>query len=115
MSNITKTLIKGSSNSVDAQLTEDGNPLVVNWTQLDVQIGPVTLTRTANQDGVDFSSGVLTITPGLLVENLDALVDGTLHRVIVKVTSASLTEGAVFGGDDSDTTLHFEIEDEPIP
>ena len=119
MASITKAFIKGSDNQIVVTLTENGVGITGTWTSLAIFIGYptaiVTINRTSDQDGValNTSTGVLTITPGKLTENLAALLSGALHRVWVKVISTANPEGVDFGAKDSDAKLYFEIQDRP--
>lgn len=114
MATVTEYFIKNSDNAITLTLTEDGNPAVISWTSLTVQIGTVSITRAADGDGITFASGILTIIPGQLTEDLtDLRADDTL-RVFVRVISAGAPTGVIFGADDSDSVLQFAISD-PMP
>jgi len=110
MANITEHFIKDSDNLITLTLTEDGSAITGSWTQVDVYIGPVTISRTSEVGGITFSNGVLTIQPGNLTEDLTALTVG-LHRVYIVVISGSNINGVYFGADDSTDSLYFQVSD----
>lgn len=111
---IVEHFIKGSENRVVLTLTEDGVAISGAWTQLDIFIGDLQITRLVDGDGVSLDpvTGILTIIPADLTEDLSALLAGSRHRVQIVVTDATNDDGAVFGGDDSDQ-LTFFISEKP--
>lgn len=118
MNSLTETFIKGSDNAISLTLTEDEEAVEGAWDSISIHIGDpslVVITRTNDGDGVTFSvvTGVLTIKPGELTEDISALVNGRLYRVHIVVVSASNPDGVDFGADDSSTRLHFLIDERP--
>ena len=112
--NVTRHLLKGSDNEVAVLLTQDDVPLIVSWTELSVFIGRkpylVTITRAApGSNGVDLASGILTIRPSDLTEDLSALKNGQLYPVIVEVKDGTSTLGNHFAAADSENRLFFHI------
>lgn len=117
--NVTEHFIKGSDNVITLTLTEAGSALSGSWSSVDVDVcdilsGQLVLNihRTSNTAGVGFTDGVLTIKPGQLSEDLNALLVGVLYRVFVTVTIASTQpEGVDFGRGDSANALYFLVEE----
>lgn len=109
---MTEDFIKGADNQIVLTLTEDDEAISVAWTRLDIWIGELQITRLADGDGValDPATGILTIRPGDLTEDLSSLVAGSLHRVQIVVTDAANDDGAVFG---VSNPLLFLIADKP--
>lgn len=113
MKSVTEPFIKGSDNQIVLTLTEDGQAISGAWTQIDIFIGHAAkITRNADGNGValDTATGVLTITPGDLVEDLAAL--SGKYRVQIVITDPTNDDGAVFGGADSDQ-LFFMFSEKP--
>lgn len=108
------TFVKGSDNIISKTLTEDDSAISVAWTELDVVIGPVTLTRTVSERGISFASGIVEITPSEIDEDLSALIVGEKYFVWFVVKTATDTAGVVYGAGDSDVGLIFQIENNPI-
>lgn len=117
--NQTEVFIKGSNNRIELTLTEDMVPVDGVWQQIDIFIGNppvVTVTRLPGDPGIDITAGVLNINPAALAltqAELDALVDGALHCVWVRLTSSADPDGVDFGAPDSIDTLHFLISERP--
>lgn len=115
---IAEQFIRDSDNQIRLVLTENDDPLIGNWTALDIHFGGVTLHRDVNGDGVtlDSATGLLTITPADLtvdeIADIDALTVDTSHRVQIVVTSVLNDDGVVFGGKGSDGIFFF-ISDKP--
>lgn len=115
---ISEQLIRGADNQIKLVLTEDGVPISGAWTGLDIHIGDVVITRTADGDGVTLSTstGMLIINPADLtapeVAALDALNKNRSYKVQIVVTSVLNDDGAVFGGNGSDG-IYFFISDKP--
>lgn len=107
--------IKGSDNQISLTLTEDGDAIAGQWTSLEIWIGDLQIQRAADGDGValNTSTGVLTITPADLSEDLSSLVVGETYRVQIVVTDAVNDDGALFGGNDSPEWLEFQISQKP--
>ncbi len=107
--------IKGSDNDITLTLTEDGTAISNTPTDLTVDIGGlVSINRTTfPSNGIAFASGIVTITPGDLTEDLSALLDGTVHRVKVVFIDGSNPNGIVYGGNDSANLQYFEISTTP--
>lgn len=111
--NITEHLVAGSDNTITLTLTEASSPISLVWTQLDVVFGGVTITRTANGDGITFSGGVLNLIPGSLTTAekavITALPKPKLFRTYITVTAASEPSGVVFGASDSENKLYLYV------
>ena len=114
MANQTDYLVRDSDNQITLTLTEDGTAISNTPTQIEIDIGGVIqITRSPTGDGVAFSSGVLTITPSDLTEDLSSLQAGRLYRVKIVITDGSQPDGVVFGANDSDAKQYFLISDRP--
>lgn len=101
--------LKGTNNLVKLQLLEDGQPVDISVaTQVDINIGGFLITRTSSVDGVDFSDGNLTINPAQLTEDLSSLPNQWLPTAIT-IYDIQNTDGARFGGADSDPRLMFSV------
>lgn len=118
--NVTEHLVKESDNIITMTLTEDDVAVTGSWTQIDVHMldlrdaSVLTITRTSEADGIGFSSGILTITPGDLTEDLSVLNANNLYRSYIQVTSSSALNGDYFGGSDTnDTKLYLYVTDPP--
>jgi hypothetical protein len=118
--NTTATLIKGSDNAVTVVLTNDGDPIVVSWTEIDVYIGRpalVTINRTDDEDGVEFAAGELSITPADLLQPerdaIAALADDTLYELWVRVKDAINDDGVDFGANDSEDAVLVYVQSRP--
>ena len=113
--NITEHLVADSDNTITLTLTEDDDPISVAWTQLDIVFSSVTITRTANGDGVTFSAGVLNIIPGSLTTAEKALITAVpkpqLYRAYITVTADTEPSGVVFGASDSENKLFIYATD----
>ena len=107
---IVRNFIKGSDNVVQVTLTEDDAAITTTWTQLKIYVGAVTITRTANGDGVSLTSGVLQITPAELSESLATLTNDK-HRVLIRLRDSGNPNGVYFAADDSDEHLYFNVTD----
>ena len=105
--------LKGTDNQVVLTLTEDGQPVDIRIaTRIDIDIGPyVNISRTSSEDGVDFSTGDLIITPGDLAEDLTGLPESIIPTSVT-VYDIQNTNGARFGGADSDPRLMFSVRPE---
>lgn len=114
MKSVTEHFIKGSDNQIVLTLIEDDAAISGAWTQLDIWIGDVHIQRAVDGNGValDPATGVLTITPADLIEDLSELQPGTKRRVQIVVTDATNDDGVVFGGGGSDELL-FLISEKP--
>lgn len=114
MTVITEHFIKGADNQITLTLTEDGTAISGAWTQLDIWIGSLRITRTSDGGGVTLNTttGRLTINPADLTEDLGSLVVGEKYRVQIVITDATNDDGAVFGGSGSDQ-LTFIISEKP--
>lgn len=108
MSVVLEKFIKGSDNEITLNLLEADSPVMLSWTSLTIQVGSFSITRSGNGNGVDFTDGVLTITPGDLTEDVSALAN-VRHRVYVDVISPSTPNSVVFGADDSESALYFSV------
>lgn len=117
---ITEKFIKSRNNVITLTLTENGTAVAGAYTDLDIDLvhpekGTVALniSRTSDGNGVALSAttGVLTINPGLLTEDLSALLSGATYRVYVRVIDGSNAQGVIFGADDSDALLYFAVSD----
>lgn len=109
--------IRDSDNLIKLTLTEDDEAITGAWSELDIYIGNVHIHRTADGDGVslDTSTGLLTISPGDLTTDEKAelaLLRRWSYKTQIVVTSVLNDDGAVFGGDGSET-LYFNISDKP--
>lgn len=111
MGNITKRFVKDSDNEIKLRFTENGSAVSITWTEIQLQIGSLVLTRTANERGIDFTSGILTVTPGSIDEDLSSLITGSLLRCYLTVKSAVFINGVIFGASDSENSFHFVISD----
>lgn len=119
MTNITEAFIKNSENPVSVTLSEAGAPIAVSPTEISISFYEgyslsrvLEITRTPTGDGVAFSSGVVTITPIDLTEDLSVLKDGRLYRAKYVVKTAS--QGTVvFGGNDSDNVVCMLVSTAP--
>lgn len=102
--------LKGSDNKIVLTLTEDGQPVDIRIaTQIDIDIGNfLKITRTTSENGVDFSTGDLIITPGDLTEDVSVVPDQFIPTLIT-VYDIQNTNGAKFGGADSDPRLMFSV------
>lgn len=115
---VIEQLIRDSDNLIKLQLTEDGAAISGAWTGLDITFGGVTITRTADGDGVTLSTatGILSISPGDLKTTeksaIDLLQVGNSYRAQIVVTSTLNDDGVVFGGQGS-TAILFAISDKP--
>ncbi len=107
------TLKKGSDNDITYTLTENGVAITNTPTDLTIDIGGlVSINRTSfPSNGIAFASGVVTISPGDLTEDLSSLLHDTVHRVKTKFIDGSNSNGVVYGAGDSDDLLYFRIED----
>ena len=105
--------IKGSNNIISLSLQEDNEDIASVPTGIDIFIGDVQITRSPDGNGVTYTAGVVDINPGLLTEDLTSLVAGNQYRVYVTITTAQDVQGVVFGGDDSDDKLYFNVSDAP--
>lgn len=118
MTSITEHFIKGSDNEITLTLTEDEAAISGAWTDLDIDLcAPndlsttvLNISRASNSNGIELTSGVLSIVPGALTETLTPLVVGRLYRVFVTVKTATQTYGADFGRGDSTNQLYFLVE-----
>lgn len=116
MTDSTAELIKGSDNAVTLTLLDDGDPIAITWTELDIYIGRppiVSIHRTSNADGIAFIDGELAITPADLDESLDELVDGVTYPIWIIVKDASNADGIDFGGEDSDDQVVLFVQSRP--
>lgn len=120
MPNLTKTFAKSSDNEIKVTLKEDGTGIAGAWDQVDIDLydmrqgSVVSITRTTAENGVTLNTGtgLLTITPGDLVESLAALVAHNLYRVIIEVTTATEPNGVYFGDAGTlDSKLYFYVTD----
>ncbi len=116
---VIEQFIRGSDNQIKVILTEDGSPIVGEWTDLEIFVDGVSMiTRTVDGDGVTLSAitGVLTINPGDLTAPEKALFDALtayqFYPVEIVVTSTAADDGAVFGGNGS-TRIKFQVSDKP--
>lgn len=114
MADNTQYLIRNSDTQIKLQLLEDDVAISGAWTQVDVHIGSVTITRNADGNGVALSTGdgTLTLTPADITEDLSGLVAGRTYRGYVVVTDAINDDGIVWGNDGHDR-LFFVISDKP--
>jgi hypothetical protein len=124
MANCTEHFIKESDNVITLTLTEDGSGITGAYTDLDIDlIDPVddsialNISRGTNGSGVALSvtTGVLTIKPGFLTEDVTVLENNKLYKVLITVKSATNEHGAVFGGGDSDTKIRFLVTSNTAP
>jgi hypothetical protein len=120
MTDSTVTLVKGSDTPIEVTLTEDGDPIAVTWTEIEIYIGNpalVTINRTDDEDGVVFAAGVLTINPADLtapeIAEIAALADGALLPMWVKVTDATNDDGVDFGAAGSDGVVSVLVQSRP--
>lgn len=110
--------IRDSDNQIKMTLTEDDDPVIGAWTELDIYFGGVALHRTADGDGVSLntSTGLLTLTPSDLtaLEKADIAELSTRksYAVRIVVKSALNDDGAVFGGSGSGKII-FLLSDAP--
>lgn len=113
MTATTEYLVRNSDNTITLNMLENNANVSVTWTQIDIAFGGVTLTRTAEEDGITFASGVLDIIPGSLTTAekaaLDALQPASLHRAYITVISALEPSGVQYGAADSDNKLFIYV------
>lgn len=106
---VLERFIKGSHNTIKITLSEDGAAIDASLTQITISFGDVTITRTPTGSGVEFLSGVLTITPALLTEDLSSLESEQVHPVVIETQDSSNPNGVVWAGIDSGNELRFLI------
>ena len=113
--NITEHLVQDSDNTITLTLTEAGSAIALSWTRLDIAFGGVTITRTVNENGITFNSGVIDLTPGSLSTAekvlVTALVKPKLYRTYITVIADTEPSGVVFGASDSDNKLYLYVTD----
>lgn len=107
--------LRGTDNQISITLTENDVAISGAWTRLEIWIGSLEIERNVDGNGValNTSTGVLTITPADLTEDLSSLVDGQEYDVLVRVVDSGNDDGAVFGGEDSDARLIFKVSTPP--
>lgn len=118
---ITEHWIKGSDNAIRILLYENDVLLGGAWTEVQVTIGhptaAMTLTRTADGNGISFASGTLQIIPAQLtpaeITAAASLVTGNLYRVLIRIKSSTNPNGVDFGFDDSDDQVYFLVHERP--
>ena len=110
MATIEETFIRGSDNKMTIDLGEAGVPIPDAFTQIDLHIGPLTITRTTNENGISLASGKLEITPGDMVagDNLDQLPNGP-HVTYIRVITPTETNGVWWGAADSDNRIQITV------
>jgi len=106
--------MKGANNPVTLTLTQDFVAIGSSYTSLVVEIGPVTLTRSANGNGVSLLSGVLTLNPGQINDDITNLIAGEVYRVVVRVVHSGAQQGQIYGGDDSEDVRVYLNVSEPM-
>ncbi len=115
---ISEQLVRHSDNQIRLILTEDGDPITGAWTSIEIFLGGISILRTQNEDGITLSTttGLFTLNPADLtapeVLLLDTLTAGVGYRVQIVIKSAINDDGAVFGGEGSDSIFFF-ISDKP--
>lgn len=116
---ITEHWIKGSDNAIRILLYENDVLLSGAWTEVQVTIGHptaiLTLTRSADGNGISFSSGTLQIIPAQLtpaeLTSAAELAAGNLYRVLIRIKSTTNPNGVDFGFDDSDDQVYFLVHE----
>ena len=117
--NLSEYFIKDSDNQVIVTLTEDDVAISTTPTEVNIVMykawsaqPALTITRTSFPDnGVNYASGVVTITPRSLSEDLSVLTGGHVYRVVITVKSVAETSGVNYGAGDSDDKLWFLVSD----
>lgn len=120
MTNLTDYLIKNSENAITLTLTEDSSAIGVSPTEISISLykgysstRALEITRSPTGDGVAYSSGVVTITPVDLTEDLSTLIDGQLYRAVFLIKTSSQPDGVVFGGNDSANKIWLMVSTAP--
>lgn len=112
MANETEYFVKDSDNAIVLTLTEASSPTALTWSSITFAFGGITITRTpaTSGNGLTFSSGIATLTPAKLTEDLSNLTN-KLHRVYITIVATEAPNGAIWGDNDTDTIVYFLVSD----
>lgn len=98
----TDLFFKGLDNPVSWALQNDGVTITNVATELRIYIGdpivaPVITRATLPANGVSYASGVVTVVPADLTEDLSALIIGRSYPVRILMIDAGNPNGVLFG------------------